>query len=153
MKELGQRMRCQFPDGTVVGNVLGQRARTRRNRRSGGQPFDAVAMKTADPRPQITRPARDAHMPEFTVVAAEYRLAPNDEADADPGPDCDVGKVRKIARAPPTALGEGGAIDVGVESDGHAVNTAEATDDVDSIPSRLHRRNDVTKAARAGAQI
>jgi hypothetical protein len=153
MNELRQRVGCEFPNGIIVADLIGQQAGARRDCRARGQPLDAVAVKAADPRPLITRPACDAYVAELRMVAAEHRLAANHETDTNPSTNRDICEVDEIARAPPAALGEGSAIDVGVESDGHTMNTAEAADDVDTTPSRLYRRNNMAVAARGGAQI
>jgi hypothetical protein len=79
MKQLGQRVRCELPNRIIVRDLRRQQARARRDRRSASEPLDAVAVKAADPRPSITRTARDAHMAQFRVVTTEHGLAANHE--------------------------------------------------------------------------
>jgi hypothetical protein len=153
VNELRKGVRSEFPNGTIVGNLLGGHARARRDRRSRAQPFDAVAVKTADAGPEVPRLACYAHVAKFGVVATEYGLTPNHEANTDSCADGDIGEVRKVARVAPTVFGEGGAVDVGVEADRHAMTTAETPHDVDAAPPRLHGRSDVAIARRAGTEI
>ena len=70
-----------------------------------------------------------------------------------PVPDRHICKVLEAARRAPTPLGECRSVDIRVNADGRAAPLREPPENICSVPSRLHRGDDVTEGAGAASQI
>src|SRR5579863_5454171 len=92
-------------------------------------------------------------MADFRVHEAVNRCAVDKYAAADACADGQVHQVSHVPPRPPSMLGQGRRIDVGIEADGYAHCALEAAGDVGAAPSRLRREPDESVARRAPVEL
>src|SRR3546814_13404508 len=94
MRQRRKRWDYRFPYRVVGGYVRHlPPAGARLERASRGQPFDAIGMIAADAGDRVAGAARHADMAELAMPDPARGLAVNDQPDADPGPNRDIGEI------------------------------------------------------------
>jgi len=81
-------------------------------------------------------------MAHFAMREPYQWAATDDQSDADPGPDCDVGMTLHILGAAPAPLCKRGPINVGLQCDRHGIARSNSGIDIGAAPTRLGRGDD-----------
>src|SRR5439155_21253243 len=123
-------------------------ADARLERRARSEALDAIAVEWAGTGEVIARKPRDADMAELAMGEAARRLAVDDEADANSGADSDVGEILHPLPRAPAHLGEGGAVDVGVERGRNVRGALQAAKHVGAAPAGLRSAGDLAVVSR-----
>ena len=92
-------------------------------------------------------------MTDFRVHEAVNRCPVDEYAAADTRADGQVHEASHVPPRPPSMLGQGRRIDVGIEADGYAHGSRQAARDVGAAPSRLRREPDESVARRALVEL
>src|ERR1700722_16848002 len=126
-----------------------RRARAGKNGRPRSHAFEAITMERAhagEARIEGMTPGVD--MTDFRVHEAVNRCAVDEYAAADAGADGQVHEASHVPPGPPSMLGQGRRIDVGIEADWYAHCARQAARDVGAAPSLLRREPDESLARR-----
>src|SRR5690606_678658 len=134
----GQGLDDLVPDGIGACQLVAGEACTGLDRRTRGQALDTVAVVGTDAGPGASGPPGDTQMPDLAVAQAPDCAPVDDRSDADAGADGDIGEGAQALGAAPGALGQGCAVDVGVEADGDR-EPPRSRQQVRPAPARLGR--------------
>src|ERR1700688_1488771 len=131
-----------------------RRARAGKNGRPRSHAFEAIAMKRAHAgEARIEGMTSGVDMADFRVHETVNRCAVDKYAAADTCADGQVHEVSHVPPGPPSMLGQGRRIDVGIEADGYAHCSRQAARDVGAAPSRFRREPDESVARRALVEL
>ena len=101
------------------GQRLGRRAPSSRQRDRRRETLETVAVIGTGPGERVRGIMRDRQVSHLRMHEPVDRTTADDGAAADARTDGDVDERIDAAPGPPAILGERGAVDVGVEGDGH----------------------------------
>lgn len=135
------------------GNALGGYPGSRGDGRPRRQAFDTIAVKHAGAVPGIARFAGDTQMPQFAVAESVCGPSIDHETDSHAGAHGHIGEVRQMPGCAPSALGQRGAVHVGIESHGQGEAFREAPGHIGVSPARLRRRSNRAIVRRCTVQI
>ena len=94
-------------------------------------------MERARPGERVGRAVvRDAHVPHLRMDQAVHHPSVHEPTAADPGAHGEIDEVVEPLRRAPSALAQGGGVDVGVEAHRDAEGLTDGPDDVGAAPTR-----------------
>ncbi len=147
----GEILRFRFPSRMVRGQIGGFAPPALLYSGSGGEPFQAGAMKLA--RAFECAIMRNQHMSHLGMTAAMQHPMVDNCAAADASADRDVEKGMQTAGRAPLQFAQRGAVDVGIETDGHTESVAQNACYVEVLPARLGCIRDMAVEWRIGMGI
>src|SRR5271167_978013 len=124
------------------------------DRRTGRQPFPAIAVKRAGPRERVRLPVVwNPHVAHLRVQHSVHQPPFHHSTAANPGAHGHVEEGIKSLGRTPFTLPECCYVHISVESNGQVETAPDGAGQVYVLPARLRRRRNMTPMRRRGADV